>query len=497
MSKIQKICEKILRSKGPMLTGELATALLAETGKDNINAARQAVYRLSHPIKKIENISFDDNQKFIFLKEQEDLGPFRRTLISKLVEHRTAAGRAILALRAKKQIFKEHFPIIAGVSHLTLGKNLNSEEVYKQLEENKLIIETIMPNEKVVISVAGDETATIFSFEILNAIEKLILEMCKEWALRIGFGSTNKLKTKNEELPLPDFGFFSWDLCGASYLIGLKTYDEGGEPIPGGFFADVYLKSEELKKGDLESYLNKVFALKKQRGSRYLPALIHQGMSLELIMDLRNIGIMCLEVRSFGDKKVGELVSELILLVNNIRSVVGDEEKLSSILDKMLSKEYGRLLNLPGPLFMMTVAYLYKHEYSSVVPNEIVASKHGKAEIDVFVRQNHRDIIAIECKGYKADKRLDMAEIEEWIDTKRPKIIEWYRSVSQAAGYQSLKFQFIISSKFTEDELKHLRTLADNAYKQFPVEFLDINYVVGLAKKHKLTKVVEGLKENF
>lgn len=60
---------KILKEQGPMLSGELAVCLQDTHGISN-ESARKIISRSAAPISKMKNISFERNQRYIYLQEQ-------------------------------------------------------------------------------------------------------------------------------------------------------------------------------------------------------------------------------------------------------------------------------------------------------------------------------------------------------------------------------------------------------------------------------------------
>lgn len=489
----QKIIEGYLKSRGPCLSSELAKYLQTTT-RCSVQAARQAVYRLENPINKLKGINFQDAQKFVYLSEHFGSAKFREKLIEMLIIHRTAAGRAILAINSRGGfIRKSDFDAIACAPILNLSGQLKSSVVRDQLIKNNLLMEETYDGTEYYR--IFDSTSSNLIAHVEQRISDLLLKKCAEWALRVGFTSKNSGRLRGSK-DVPQFGLFAWDYTSPTFLHGLRQW-KSKKKISGFFAVDVLVKQDPIVPRDLAAYFHKIEVIQSQKNSkRFIPALIHLGMEEELLMNVRDRGIMCLEPRSFGDPQLADIIKELLRFLENARQFFGDQDRLNLLIAKMLTTDFGRLLNLPGPLFQIIVAFLYKCEGHLIETGKMISSSESEAEIDVYVLTNSREIIAIETKGYKKGKELNLDEVEKWISERRPRIIKWFQINYQSQGY-TLRFEFIISSKFSDPQLKRLNTHASHSYRNFPITFLDIKHVISMANKYKQYEIVKGLNEHF
>lgn len=496
---IQSFAIQTLKTNGPMLTGDLAK-IIAKKNKSSLGAATTAVSRLRHPILKLKGLSFLDNQKYVYLEEQFPNQKFQETLKHHLVKQNLAAGRALNAITARGGIIREReFSIICGAPSKNLKKQLRDMTVLRQLLDSKLIKTDITATgEKILCdtSVLSD----LKTHGIFFALSDILIGKCSEWCLRVGFTSSgiksNRLTSSKD---LPQFGLFNWDIVSPTYLHGLKTFNRKTNKIESGFFAaDAIISANILKKSDLSAFKSKIEIIKSQRGMKpFIPAIIHLGMEEEALKELRSLGVMCLEPKSFGDPKLGDIIKELLLFLTNNTIFFKDQPRFEELIKKLLSHDYGRLLNLPGPLFQMTLAFLYKQQGHFVDYEKKILAASGEAEIDLFVITTHHELISIETKGFKQGKRLDVKEVCDWIENKRPRIIEWCKNNYKDSKYQPVKFQFIISSKFDPTDLKTIQDKADSSYKNHPVEFLDIQYAKNLAKSFQQQQIISCLDEHY
>lgn len=494
----QNLAIQILEVNGPMLTGELAK-VIAKRNKSKLGTATTAVSRLKHPIKKLKGIAFLDNQKYVYLENQFPNYQFQENLRRYLIQQNIAAGRALKGISARGGIIREkEFSIVSGAPSKNLKKQLRDNVVLKQLKDTKLIKSNGIGSGDVFLY-DFDSLLDIKNHAVIFSLSDLLIEKCTEWCLRVGFTSTGIESNRLTSKDLPQFGLFNWDIVSPTYLNGLRTYNKKTKKVESGFFAaDAIISPNVLKQSDLSAFKNKVAVIKSQRGMKpFIPAIIHLGIEEVAIRELRSLGVMCLEPKSFGDPKLGEVIKELLFFLTNNSVFFSDKERFEELVKKVLSKEYGRLLNLPGPLFQMTLALLNKQLGHAVDYGKKISSSKGEAEIDVLVITNKHELIGIESKGLKKEKRPDIKEINEWIENKRPRIIEWCRNSYKDPKYKPIKFQFIISSQFNVDDLKLLQEKANAQFKQHPVEFLDIQYVKNLASEYQQQEILKCLDEHY
>lgn len=491
----QQIAVQHLMKHGPCLSGDLARHL-QKIKKCNIESARMAVSRLGHPIKKLKGINFKDAQKFVYIERHFAGFEYKANLTYELKENNTAAGRALQAIEARGFIRENEFPIAAGSPINDIKKQLRDKIVLKQLTENQLLIPQVLSNGTTILLTDDSDFDPITANVKLNVTD-LLLKKCSEWAIRIGFSSENTSVIRKENKPLPQFGLFAWDMTSPTYLNGLRQWEKDTLK-PGFFAADAIISYNELTLKDLAAFKSKIEIIRSQKGmARFIPALIHLGMNKEALQELRSMGVMCLEPKSFGDEDLGRLILEVLSFFENMKTFFGDPERLNQLVSTMLTTEYGRLLNLAGPLYQMILALLYKTEGYYLEPGKKVEYGGEKAEIDIFVQSTGKKIISVETKGYNKGKKPNVNEIESWLAIKRPRIIKWYEANFRKLGYDGLSFEFVISSTFSKEDLTKLNDIASKSYKNYPVRFLDINYVHNLASKHRLSEISKNLLDYF
>lgn len=495
---VQSLAIQILKTNGPMLTGELARAI-SKINKSTPGAATTAVSRLKRPVLKLKGLAFLDNQKYVYLEDQFPNSRFQEKLRGYLIQQNVAAGRALRGISARGGLIREkEFSIVCGAPSKDLKKQLRDNIVLKQLQNTKLIKSNTSSTGDTFLC-DFDSLIDIKNHAVIFSLSDLLVEKCTEWCLRVGFTSTGIKSNRLTSRDLPQFGLFNWDIVSPTYLNGLRTYNKKRKKVESGFFAaDAIISPNVLKLSDLSAFKNKVEVIKSQRGMKpFIPAIVHLGMEDAAIRELRALGVMCLEPKSFGDPKLGDVIKELLFFLANNSIFFKDQPRFEELIKRLLSSDYGRLLNLPGPLFQMTLAFLYKQDGHLVEYERKAVSKNGDAEIDLFIITNQHELISVETKGIKKGKRPDIAEINDWIENKRPRIIEWCQNSYKDNKYKPVKFQFIISSSFDQTDLQSIQEKANAQYKSHPVEFLDILYVKNLAKKYQQQEILACLDEHY
>lgn len=71
----------ILKSRGPLLSGALASELVDRFSVSR-EAARKEISRASAPIRKLKNVTFDNNQKLLYLDEHFTSNIFLKNLLN-------------------------------------------------------------------------------------------------------------------------------------------------------------------------------------------------------------------------------------------------------------------------------------------------------------------------------------------------------------------------------------------------------------------------------
>ena len=305
--KIPSVVE-LLRENGPLLTSDISK-MYREMGVGE-SAARQRVRRRSEEAKTLTGLPFPKNARFLFL--EGDFGDVRffKVLIEKLDETNSSYSAAISGMIARKGIcLKSHWDIVSGAPVLQ-KKHIASSEILRRLVLTKLITE---------ITVTGIGNCLILNhrfyavnFEAFRArlsIERILTEAVRNWAIKMGFSSTNVLEISSPE-HLPQFSTFCFDLVGPSFLHALSVWKKN-KPNPGFFVCDVIWQNN-MKKGEIDGFLKKIDTLKSLRSlARFQPMLVAASFDKEALFKSRSKGVMTLTPETLFGRDVAEALFDL------------------------------------------------------------------------------------------------------------------------------------------------------------------------------------------
>lgn len=79
----------ILKRKGPLLSGIIANELVNDFAVSR-EAARKEISRAVAPVRKLKNVAFDNNQKFLYLDEHFK----RQDFLDKLIDNLKLGSKA-------------------------------------------------------------------------------------------------------------------------------------------------------------------------------------------------------------------------------------------------------------------------------------------------------------------------------------------------------------------------------------------------------------------
>lgn len=488
---LQSDIELILKNNGPTCSGNIINALVAKGV--SYDASRKAVSRTKFPIQKLKGISFQANQKFVYLLTHRNSEVFKEALTFELVENKTAAGKALEGIKANCGIINSnHFSIISGAPISNTKKQLRFDVVLEQLKDNGLIYETKIDGQ--IYLYPYDTTVSPLKAELYTKLNENILTSIKKWIISLGLGSKDTVRVKTKNDLNPQFGYFDWDVTSPSYLNIFKTAKKAN----GHFVADLKLNEGKFVTAkQLESFFNKVDVCNfRMKQKSFQPAIIHMGLDEEALYESRRRGIMLIELKHLVDSNLVAYMKQIYEIFSRIDKLAESADSIKSLIQTITKTEVGRLLNLPGPLFQMIYAYLLKLDGNTYIKlGELVNSELGNTEIDIYVQRNHSDVIFIECKAYKKDKKFPFDEFEAWIHTKRERIRKWYTKV-KPSSVKSFSYQFVVANEITPEERIKINEITAR-FSVKPITVLDYNEIRKIAIDRNEKEIVSILEAHF
>ncbi|WGT34985.1 MULTISPECIES: hypothetical protein [Pseudomonas] len=420
--------EAILEHWGPCLSNELADELVRRFRVSRPNA-RQLIVRST--AKRLKGISFPHRASFVYLPSQYGSMIFFDRLVYALKHTKHACGYGLAALKDRGGVLPiDHFKIACGAPKMQ-AKQVSAENVAEQLIAANLVKRVDLAGVGESLALASfDEEDEQIAFLDLNArltVEAMALNAVRDWVKRLGIGSWNKVRVRDEGL-LPTAGPNYWDLSAPSYLHPLlgvpgvaSTPSSKSRPKPGSFVCDIYL-GERLTEEAAKAFIKKCLNVRGfNKVSPVLQMFLAESYEKEAVHLIRAHGAIAATLDSLLGTDVAKALHELASVLKATARSLVDPEKIDALFDA-LGKIDGAEGNLRGCLFEYLCAELANDHYLSpdITINKLVRGSDGaRAEIDVLV-ETRKEAIFIECKGHLPMGQVDDAEVEKWLKKRLP-----------------------------------------------------------------------------
>jgi hypothetical protein len=495
MTKRIESVERLLGIHGPMLTSDIS-AIYRDQGL-SASAARQRVSRRSDVVKTLHGLPFPKNSKFLYLEGAFGDQNFINALIKKLEETSPAYSSAMSGLTSRQGIcLRDNWDIVSGSPVLQKG-HISSEEVLKRLKSVKLLSET---------SVAGVGDCVIFAENVASptnyaafrarlTLEHILIDIVKDWSVRMGFSSTNTIAIRNGAT-LPKFSTHCFDIVGPSYLHSLTKKKTGS--LQNGFFIADIIWQDDLNKTGVSGFLRKVSTLTSLRNlGKFQSMLVSNSFTKDALMFCRSKGVMAVTPDTLLGRDVAQALLELLDTLERAAAVaIKNPEKIQAIFDK-LSIITGLSGNLRGALFEMIIGNMVKALHAgSIDIGEIVTDPSSKGKADIDVRLVKQDaIICYECKGYASHRQVTLDEVKYWLEKQVP-IIRASQKYEQRFNNKDSVFEFWTTGSFEEEALKYLDERKQNINK-YEINWRDGEYVLEEAKKLNTNTIAKILKTHY
>jgi hypothetical protein len=496
------VLEEILRIKGPMLSSQLAKALMMR----GISAdyARKLLQRSSEEVNKLRGIRFPHNGRFVYLKDQFGSTIFWESLVESLRSEKTAYGIALNSVLAHDgAVPVRHFDIVSGRPSLPLKGHISTELVLKQLTDVGLLeqreigrLGTCITATRLGLPIAD----RITSIHARKVAEEILLSSIKEWVKRTGLASFHKVRIRDDGPTVPHFGQFAWDLVGPTYVHPLVRYS-GTHPVPGFVVADVFISREEVNLDAVQYFMSKVEIMRSQRTTRpFLSLFVANRFSPQAFAIGKKKGLLFVTPGDLLGTNVAQALAELITTLTNAGAAVAKNPEVVYDIFQTLGKIEGAAGNLRGPLFELIVAHCVKSvEGGSVDIGKIVTDlKTGEtAEADVLLFTDSKKILVYECKGIAANKLISKTDVTDWLDTTIPRIRNWLLDARKdQASNRPIQFSIWTSGDF-HPEARVLLQQAKTRTHKYAIDFKDGKQVFEYARQQNSKRILDVLNEHY
>lgn len=474
--------EQILRKNGPLISGKLAQSYASIYNTSN-QAARKAISRARSPVQNICDISFNNNQKFIYLEEHYRKNIFYDRLYQCIREHSKAYYSVLYALETNYGYGSIDFlPAFTFIPTQNLKGHRRFDRILRDLSNNDLIL---YDEDMVEIQYVQNTTKDTKYYRSLKLSREIILKDFYEWARKsnlIGFNSGQMLSSK------ANFCKLQWCFTAPSYVLGIKPQDDN----LGFIILDVFLdKKVEIE--TIENFMRKIAIVKSLKEHKnFIPIIIGYGYSQEAFFKLKNNGVLIYTIDNLFGKNYSKTLKELVNLVRHASAIIStNPDTYFDYLEK-ISKIEGKFNNIKGELFEFLTAYYYRKIGYYIEINKIIKNRvNGKRyEIDVIAKRNDQHLI-IECKGYK--RKLDTEYVKKWLTERIPNIRKALLDISDA---NNLTFELWCTGGFKEESIELLENYIANQ-KKYTIKYYDREDIIKKAKEKNLPKVIQGIKEFY
>jgi hypothetical protein len=487
---------QLLTRLGPSLSSDIGKEL-QKLGFSDV-AARKVIQRARAPIKRLSDIRFPHNRRFLYLDSQFRSEKFLKSLLAAFDSTGSIYGVALRALEGYGGVIPiAHFPRISGLPQGLKGQ-LSPDQVLNNLLKVGLL-------ERVHIFDIGECVKLGSSAPFAHApymrvrarliAEDILLLGLQNWVKKNGLASFDKVKVRIPE-STPDFAHVRWDLTAPSYLLPLSERNGAGA-TPGFVTADVSL-ADRLDEANIGYLLRKCVSISSRGKNRpFLPMLIASGFTRDALRAGRKAGLILTTPENFFGSEIAEALQNLIEVLGNAAAKAETQPEIIGELFSRLGKIEGAAGNLRGPLFELLVAHCVRECEGTSVDIGVIAvtSKGEKADIDVLSVKRRQKICAYECKGIAPTKEVTEEEIKKWITGTIPRVYEWFQNQESYRGIE-VSFEFWTSGVFSPEALALLNERKAHT-QRYEINWRDGAEVYAYAKKIRSRRIEDLLNEHF
>lgn len=476
--------EKLIKEKGPILSGELLETAINEGKAISNDAARKRLSRIGGDIYRVRGL-FADGQ--ILFHDKEIFGT---------EEYYSGLTRAL------KKAGKQYYLIIQALDFHNGYIKLNQLAAYSinPVENLKghLSFNTALNNLlRIGLIYIDDEHVAVLSsvskynhnFKRAKGVElakNFLLIQFNDWSRKIGLVSYNSSKFHSQ------FGSYQFNFVAPSY-VGSLTRKTADSIVPAFVIAD-FLIGNVINENQINFFINKIAALKQQKHlAKFIPFLVVDSLDTNALNILKSNGVIV----GFTDELFGanykELLNSLINLITNAGAILKkNPEAYLDLITKLNKLVDGKTNNLRGDLFELAVGYYQGRICSSIDIGKLINQNGERREIDVFGLQTNRVIIS-ECKGYNQPIPKDV--IETWLGEKIPVIRNWILD-NDTLSDKELVFQFWSTGGFTPEALDILEKRKEST-KKYVIEYFRLEDMLEMSKTINSKKFTEILREYY
>tara|TARA_R110002050_G_scaffold73864_2_gene158778 strand:- start:1434 stop:2894 length:1461 start_codon:yes stop_codon:yes gene_type:complete len=477
--------EKYIRSKGGILSGDLARYIQKKQGITN-EAARKRVQRLHSPIHKISGL-FSDNKVFVYHSDNFQNPEYYTDLVESFKTDGKRCYSIITAIKYHHGLVPIDELANYSISPVNPIKgHMKFSSVIELLKKHNLIRETYTGEYGLNIYVAEQLSPNASHIKGIQISKRLVIQQFETWSKNIGLVSFKKGKNNNI------VGGFQFAFTAPTYINGLVGYASKMKK-PGFLVADILI-GNITNENTVSFFLRKITAITASNPTlKLFPVLIVDGISSEGLNQLKSKGVLVASIKELFGKDYSELLKNLINTVTNAGAILKKEpDKYLQMMDKFTKLIDGKTNNLRGDLFELAVGFYYsKYSQSLDIGKRVpVTDSIRTREIDVLVK-NENEICIVECKGYNYPVDIDYIEI--YLSDKIKDIRGWLAVTHSDKRH---RFEIWSTGGYTKEALVLLKETKEKVRK-FDFDYLDQKDIKERANKLNSEKFKEILRDYY
>lgn len=480
--------KEILKKEGPMLSGELAQKIEIKHNTTNENA-RQIISRAKSPVQKLKTINFSNRQRYVYLEEQYNKEKYKNNLYKAFKKAAKNYYQILITIENNGGFISKK--VLASYVSAPV-KDLKGHLRYDKLIKNLINLGFIDEfDEEYYQLLYPLSNSNISRTKALEFVQKQVISDFNNLMRNLNLVAYNSSKTFFQEA---EFAKFQWAFSSPSYIIGLFNKKNNK---PGFFISDIKI-GKKLTEEDVKFFIDKLDIIKNfKKLPNFIPIIIASSYDKETHQKLKEKGIVVSTVKDLFSKKYAELLEKLIEIMTNSAAIISKNPKILEELAKENELLKGKMGNLFGDLFEISVGYYFFNlgcKYLDM--NKIIEfqkedkTKKIKREIDIYVEKNNK-LIIVECKGRK--NYLNFEETKKYLEEKIPVIYEGLRKNN---SNQEIEFELWSTGGFSEQALKLLEEYKKKT-KKYKISYFNKNEIEEKAKKSNCEILKKSIKSIF
>jgi hypothetical protein len=463
-----------------MLSSELAKIIQVKYSISN-EAARKIISRSISPVHKLKSLSFEKNQKFIYLQEQYNSQKYFEKLYSAFKSSSKNHYQILLAIQnnggfISKGVLASY--VAAPVENLKRHKRYDL--LIKQLVDLKFVNEDIDGYYQ-LLHPFNEKFDIKYSKAIELAKKTVVLDFC-DWAKNINLIA---YKSSKGFFQYANFAKFQWAFTSPSYINDVANRKNNK---PGFWVGDIVIgRKADIE--DIQFFIDKIDIIKYFKNvQNFIPVFISDNFSKDAYELLKKKGIVCGHISNLFNSSYADALRELVSIVKNSAAVINnDPEKFVNYMKKISLLE-GKMGNLIGDLFEASVGYYFHIIGSKYFElNKIVEYDNRKKEIDVYVERDGK-VKVVECKGIK--NTIDHEYVETWLSDNIPII---YKAIKEVHPDAFIEFELWSTGGYLDETYELLKKAKANT-KKYSIDYFNATQIRDKAKESKCDILFDSIE---